>query len=412
MKKSLITNIYIYSMLSFFLFFTGFNGYMGIFGTKKCIFTALSILYIAISAIQGISFKKFGLAEISALIYLFITVLSAIVSEHFPETLLGVSRYEGLLTVGIYVFVFIFISQSWEVPTSFVPFLSAVMIFESLIVILQRCNLNVMCLFPKGENFSIAVEKYNGVFISTVGNADIASAFFCLMTPILFVLMLKQEKHRPLTFVSFVLSLSSVILISVSAGIVSLVAVAAVLPLVLFKSKRKLIITILCIVFVLSLILIYFLPLKSGMLFELQSIMKGNPDKTFGSGRLHIWSEVVENTRFFLGSGPDTMLYEGIEPFVKTVNGTEIVRKIDIAHNDYLNILFHQGIFALISYFGVLSPLLWWFKNKGNGAFSIAVGAGVFGYCVQVFFSFSACSSAVFFWIMLGILNAEQKRYE
>ena len=412
MKKSLVTDIYICAMFSLFLFYTGFRGYSGIFTAKKELFTILSLTYIGVSALWGIPFKKFKLPEISALAYFIITAVSAVLSDYFPKTLLGVSRYEGLLTIGIYVFVFIFVSRDFEMRPLFIPFLSVVMIAESIIVILQLFDFNVMGLYPIGENLSIATEKYNGVFISTIGNADIASAFFSLLTPVLFVLFLRYEKYKPMTFMSFVLSLICVLSMSVSAGIVAMLSTAVILPFVLFPKRRKLILLLLCIALIISLLLIYFLPFRDGMLYEFQCIMKGEADRTFGAGRFHRWSEVISNTKPLFGSGPDTMLYEDIEPFVKIENGEKIVRRIDIAHNDYLNILFHQGIFALISYFCLLSPLLTWFKNKKGNAFPLAVGAGAFAYSVQVFFSFSACSSAIFFWIMLGILNAEQKRYE
>lgn len=408
-KQQRITQIYVYAMLSLFLFFTGFNGYSSIFGAKCAVFTALSVVYILLSVIFKIRIKEFRIWEKFAAVYLAITVFSALASNYFPKTLTGISRYEGLLTVGIYVLVFICVSQNWKSSPSFIPFLSIVMILESVIVILQLMGYNALWLFPKGENYYIALEKYNGAFISTVGNADIASAFFSLMSPILLVLLFGYKKYRYLTLPASLMSLFCTLFMSVSAGIAAMAATAFILPLVIFKNRRKTVTAILVAVAIFAVCTIYFLPLTDGALFELQAIMKGNFDGDFGSGRIHIWKEVIKNTKPLLGTGPDTMLIEGIEPFTKTIGGKTVTRYIDIAHNDYLNILFHQGIFALIAYIGILSVLIKWFKNGRCNIFVTALGAGLFAYCSQVFFSFSACSSAVFFWILLGVFNCESE---
>lgn len=409
MIENKITHIYLFLMFSGFLFFTGLEGYVNIFDSKYIFFLGLSITYVATSAVFGLSIKKLRIPGIFALLYLLITAISAVASQHFPETLLGYSRHEGLLTIGLYVLVFIFVSHNWKQADYFIPLVSAIMIFASFIVILQIIGYNALDLYPNGINYYEALEKYSGAFLSTVGNSDISSAFFSLMAPFLCIISLERREHRPLTITAAALSLISVFLINVSAGILAMFAVAFILPFVMMPQKRQEIAAILAIITIIAIALIYCLPLKGGMLFELQCILKGNIDPDFGSGRIHIWKEVVKKLQPLLGTGPDTMLLEDIEPFRKIVNGKSIIRRIDIAHNDYLNILFHQGAFALIAYLGLLISLfIKWIKNGRKNPYVTALGAGVFGYCVQTFFSFSACSSAVFFWIFLGMLHAEQ----
>lgn len=409
--KATASRIYVYALFVLFLFFTGFKGYSNIFDSKCILFTVLGVLYLTFSCVLGISLRSLRLPEICALVYLGITALSALASPHFPETLLGVSRYEGLVTVGLYVAVFILLSQNWRADGCFPAVISAVMIAESLVVVFQRLGFNILWLYPKGTNYYIALEKYNGAFMSTVGNSDISSAFFSLMTPILWGFSLSFKKYRPLTLTAAVLSTVCLFALSVTAGTVAAVVTLAVLPIVLFPEKRRLTVTVVFILIITALLMIYFLPLSEGTLFELRSLMRGEYDPDFGSGRLHIWREVTEELRLPLGSGPDTMLREDIEPFVKTVDGRTVTRRVDVAHNDYLNILFHQGIFALAAYLGVLIPLLaGWYKNGRRNKTVALLGAGVLAYLVQVFFSYSACSSAAFFWAMLGILNAELKQ--
>lgn len=409
MKKT-ITRIYVYSVLILFLLFTGFSGYSNIFTSKCVAFTSLSLVYIIFYSVLGIPTKKLGFSEISALAYLGISALSAFASSHFPQTLIGISRYEGLLTIGIYVAVFLFVSESWSQDRYFPYVLSSVMLVESLIVIFQLLGFNVLWLYPNGENYYIALEKYNGAFISTIGNADIASAVFSLMTPILWGIFITNKKYRFITLISATASTVCLVFMSVSAGIVAMFALLLIIPTVLFPEKRKMLFALLPMVLIAVAVAVYFLPIEDGMVYELQALMRGNYDADFGSGRLHIWSEVVENVRPLLGTGPDTMLRENIEPFVKNINGKEVVRRIDIAHNDYLNILFHQGIFAFIAFLGILAPLfVAWLRNGRSNKTVTLLGAGAFAYSVQIFFSYSACSSAVFFWIILGIINSEVK---
>lgn len=406
--KTIASRIYVYALFVLFLFFTGFEGYSNIFDSKCVLFTVLSILYLVASCVFGISLKELRMPEIYALVYLGITVVSAFASPHFPNTLIGISRYEGLLTVGLYVAVFILLSQSWKPDRLFHAVISCAMIAESVVVILQLLGFNVLWLYPNGTNYYIALEKYNGAFMSTVGNSDISSAVFSLMTPILWGFFAWCKGYKPLTLISALLSTFCLFALSVSAGVVAAVVTAAVLPVVLFPRKRRLILVILFIIIIIAIMIILLLPLKDGTLFELQSLMKGEYDPDFGSGRLHIWREVVEEIRLPFGSGPDTMLREDIEPFVKTVDGKTVTRRIDVAHNDYLNILFHQGPIALAAYLFLIGGLLLaWYKNGRDNKWAALLGAGAFAYLVQVFFSYSACSSAVFFWAVLGMLNAE-----
>ena len=84
------------------------------------------------------------------------------------------------------------------------------------------------------------------------------------------------------------------------------------------------------------------------------------------------------------------------------------MRSIDVAHNEYLNILVNQGIFALLSYLAaVISALVHWYRNKSAAA--AAAGAAVLCYCVQAFFGISMFIAAIFFWIALAYLESENR---
>ncbi len=410
LKHHTLTSIYVILMFSLYLFFTGFSGYTSVFTAKAFMFFILGGVYAVLYFIIAFPKGRLTLSEIFAIIYLVITAVSAFASEYFPTTLVGASRREGLLTIFMYVCVFILVSRSWKAPKNFELILSVLMALQSVVVLLQLCDLNVLWLFPKGEYYSLAIEKYNGEFISTIGNADVASAFFSLMTPIVILFALFLKKKRFVHIIAAVLSLSALILMDVDAGVASLAACALISPLLFVPNKRAAVI-IVCSMLLLGLAVLYFVPFESGTLYEINQIMHGNIDPAFGSARIYIWQNVLEKLEWLLGTGPDTMLLAGIDPFVKFFGETKVTMRIDIAHNDYLNILFHQGVFALAAYLAMLVTLLFkWFKMCRENIVVTVFGFGIISYLVHMFFSFSACSAAVFFWIIMGIVNSEAQK--
>ena len=101
------------------------------------------------------------------------------------------------------------------------------------------------------------------------------------------------------------------------------------------------------------------------------------------------------------------MLFASFTPFTRydPELGRTIVAQIDAAHNEYLNILYHQGIPALAAYLGVLAVLaLGWLRISSKDVGAAILGAGVLGFCVQAFGGISCPLTAPFFWLALGLL--------
>lgn len=149
--------------------------------------------------------------------------------------------------------------------------------------------------------------------------------------------------------------------------------------------------------------------LPEGYLQQAQEILHGNVEEEFGSSRIYIWKEVLERipAHFWFGSGPDTLMMLEIEDFSRydETLGQMIVEAIDVAHNEYLNIFIHQGVFALVTYLLAMgfSLFLWW-NDQENSARAMA-GAGVCFYLMQAFFGISMYLTAPYFWLLLAILN-------
>lgn len=117
----------------------------------------------------------------------------------------------------------------------------------------------------------------------------------------------------------------------------------------------------------------------------------------YGSGRLDIWRNSIKiiPKYWLFGAGIDnfgyvypTHLYGGY---------------VDKAHNEYLQILITEGIFALFTYLILLFNLFVdGIKSKDPLAWALLLG--VIGYALQAFMNISVTTVAPFYFIVCGLL--------
>ncbi|MBQ8248993.1 MAG: O-antigen ligase family protein [Clostridia bacterium] len=424
-----ITSVYLASMFTVFLLGFGDGGYANIAEAKLTLFFVINILYILSIALScrflknnGIEFPRKNFAPIKKAAYIFaalyslFTVVSAVISPHFPSTLIGASRYEGALTITTYCVIFILVSE-FARPTKklYFVFCAAVILFD-FICILQLFGLNPLYLYPSGMNYYDAGVRYLGAYIGTIGNADFTAAFLCLSLPLFVFMINRQNKPQFIVSVSaFTLSLIVLIKINVSAALLGIFAAVLLMIPLLFKFTKKLCILYFAVVILLALtafIIIRSVDFKPVLLHELHMILNGTFSDAYGSGRIGIWRNVIgviADAPVF-GKGPDTMIFEDIAPFTQYLpsTGKEVTSNIDSAHNEYLNILYHQGVIGLISYLGLLgSVFAFLIKGMKRNRLSAALGICAAAYCVQAFFGISTVMSASFFWICLGLICSD-----
>lgn len=175
---------------------------------------------------------------------------------------------------------------------------------------------------------------------------------------------------------------------------------------------RKIILSLESALIVAFIVFVYFIPLKSGFLYELNQIMHGMTSDSFGTSRIKIWKEVLKMIpeHLWLGGGPDTLAGRIDFAFTRTseLNGELIESAIDVAHNDYLNILVNTGLLSLLAYVAALSAaLVRWLKVAPSNKAVAACGASATSYLSQIFFSFSICIVSPLFWILFGLMEAE-----
>jgi O-antigen ligase len=225
-------------------------------------------------------------------------------------------------------------------------------------------------------------------------------------------------RGRFLLLIPLALSLFVLVKMSVMAGFTGVIGGGVLsLPVVLpvDKTKRKCLAFGVLALVIVSVCVLFLVDIGSGALHEAHEILHGNWSEEFGSGRIHIWKAVLEQipSHFILGAGPDTMLNAELEAFTRydEAAGAMFVAQIDTAHNEYLNILYHQGILALIAYLALLVSLAkaWIQRSEADGVAAM-LGCGALCYCVQAFFGISTCMTAPFFWITLGLLDGRRRK--
>lgn len=356
--------------------------------------------------------KKASWTQRFAVLYATFSVLSTILSPYRQWAWIGMSRYEGMLTIGLYCGAFLCVSV-FARPTKRLWTIFAIsMIAFCVICILQMMGYNPFWLYPDGLTYFDANKLYAGIYLGTIGNADLIASLLCLVIPVfLFKSINGHWKLDTLMIIAFVLSVIVLIWMDIKAGLIGIaVGVWFSLPK-LFpfppKARRYLWLTVGIGAF-LVLVIIWAFPFN-GILYEANQLLHGNWDNQFGSGRVYIWKEVLQRIpkQFLFGSGPDTMMAAGIAGFGFTgETGQTFGTFVDTAHNEYLNVLFHQGVFAMLSFVAILMTCIgkWLRQDKWDRSIT-GLGCGILCYCIQAMFGLSMCMTAGVFWVMLGMLE-------
>lgn len=422
-----ISALFVILMLTFQLFAVGPKGYTNITIVKYISFLAISGIFAAAMLAWGIgkqlrhgkrlSCREISTAELCVLLYFVLTVISALVSDFFPDTLIGANRREGALTIGIYCIIFLLLSSNLQAEKWIVYLTAAVMTVFALLCILQLLKINALGLFPDGLTYYDAGEKYSGEFLGTLGNAGLTASLLCLTSSMLLIYISRaKEKARYLLAAPVLLCIAVLLLSRIAAGILGFFAgifISVPFTFGFRKRTRNCLLIAELLVIVLLLAAVYCIDFECGILYELHSILHGSFDDSFGTSRFFIWRNALPliPQRPLLGGGPDT-LAQRIGVIFETVQEDGTVKKaaIDAAHNEYLNIAVCQGIPALIAYLtAIISTLVRFVKSQTNDPLAAALAVGIVCYCAQAFFGISMFISAPYFWIFWALLESRMR---
>lgn len=428
-----ITSIFVVLLITLYLLYFDSTGYLSLFSAKASLFRILTVGYI-ISVIilflecllmKTIHFsdvrdglKNLSLPQYAVIFYFLFTVISALISPYSEYVWFGASRGEGVFTIFLYCSMFFLVSQFFKAKFWMVALLGCSVTMLSLLCILQLHGANPFGLYPEGLNYFDAYKAYSGAYLGTIGNVDFLSAFYCLAIPILgFSVWKLENKYRWLLLIPLILALYVLIKMQVMAGYVGIFIGGLISVFVILKMPmkvRKVLLIIGLLLLVLALLFLYFVDLNVEILHDIHEILNGRIDGSLGTGRIYIWTSVLSLVpdHLFFGTGPDTMAFAEIKPFERYDEslGKTIIGQIDAAHNEYLNVLYHQGLFAFLSYILFLGSLCFrWCKRAQIDIVTAIIGSAALCYCIQAFFGISQCVSAVFFWLTLGILENSLK---
>ena len=415
-----VTAGYAALLLTVYLFCFGPRGYLNISEIKHGVFYALCGGYCAV--ISGLLLVRRDVplrradvrpAQICAALYLLLTLAATLVSPYRSQAWLGASRGEGFCAIALYVLPFLCVSRFARPRAWMVHLLGGACTAFAVVCVLQLQSVNVFGLFPDGLTFWDGNVLYRGQYIGTIGNVDHVAAFLSLAIPMLWCAVLRlRGRWRfwllvPLALLGYVL-----VRIDVAAGLVGVFAGSLLcLPVVLPGSNRRRLarFALLAALVAAGLVCLRLRDFGSQTLHEAHELLNGRWSPRFGSGRLYIWQETLTRAarRPAFGYGPDTMILTGIEPFRRYDErlGTTVVSMIDAAHNEYLNILFHQGVFALLAYLGAIgAALVGWLRRARESAAAAICGCGVLCCGVQAFFGISQVITTPYFWLALALL--------
>lgn len=429
---ALLSDLYLALLVTLFVLWPGGEGYAAIRETKtRCFYwlaggylAALAVLYGEMRLTGQLSRLKPGkLLQKSSwpqrlvAVYGLLAALSTALSPYRAQALLGMSRGEGLVTIVLYCLTFLCLSALARPGEWLAWLLAGSMTVLDGICLLQLRGGNPLGLFPQGLTFFDGGWKYSGLFLGTCGNAGLTTAVLCLSFPLL--LHLARQGKRPFRLLSLIpagMNLAVVLQSTVQGAQVGLaLGLLLSLPVLAGEGRRRRLARVLVVaVLAGALCLVLFAPGESGLPYQLNQLLHGNFDPQFGNGRVFIWQEVLSRVPedLWLGKGPDTMAAFGLEPMQwSPAEGQTVTLHIDIAHNDYLNILFHQGLPALAVYLAalVLTAARWRKTCRPQTAF---LGAGVLCYCIQVFFGYGMNAAAALFWAAWALLEKEIREQE
>lgn len=436
------------------------GGYGGLTQLKLLLYAGLTALFLLLAAPSLPAPRKFfrgggGALRAIVLLYLAWSLVSALASPWRSAALLGGSRGEGFLTLGLYALSCLILSAVGRPGKAQLIAFAAGTAALSLICILQLRGHDPLGLYPPGLGWADANLRYAGSYLGTTGNAGQTGAVLCTAAALFLLCILRRGGLTwllalPLAGACYVLgrmgvtaavaALLALLLLALPAFVRRLRHLAralALYPLVLAALFLNVMTPESWALFLFSAAAAYFLarfgpgdrPVRAwmwalsgaaaavGLLYiytyqgwrqplrEAAALLHGEAADSFGSGRLYIWRQVLTAVweRPLLGGGPDTLGLRGLAPYVwrSGETGKLVSSAIDAAHCEYLQTLVCQGIPAALCHLALPLLALWRFFRAGGRPAGVCAGAALC-YGIQALFGISMCAAAPLFWILLG----------
>ena len=353
---------------------------------------------------EKIRFKSF---DFFLIIFIIFTLISSILSINTSDAFFGrVGRYEGFFQIMYYISLF-FISSFLDKEEK--------KVVSYAIITLGLCEV-IQAHIQKFDLFGVPVIHNDGKPWATgyTCNPNFFGSLSVLVLSIVIGLLFdsKTKKVKIIYFILISIFTSGLLISDTLSALVGLIVLLIYVFTYALNKKKKLLFLILMLIISL-LTLIESLTKKTDLINDLiktkdQSIeiAKGNVQDNFGTNRMFIWKETIKVV-------PDNLTYGvGVDNFYYAFGDRPLSRKhryFDKAHNEYLQILVCEGIYALVSYLIFIFIILikgikYSFKKE-----TLFFVAPVIAYLVQAFFNISVIEVAPIFYICLGLLSNRDK---
>lgn len=448
MKKTLlspawVTDKFIIVMLAVFPLWVGFSGYSNVTWSKFMFFvtaTGAWLLLLAAGTICGRSLPRQMAGGWAVLALMAAACLSAVLSPYGGDTLIGAGRYDGLVSLLLYGCIFLGVSAYGRPRMIYIWALAFSTTFCCVVAVLQLLGGNPLSLFPDGWTYFDHGVKYSAEFLGNIGNVDVFATFLCTALPIFFgVYVCADGKTSAWLLAPAALGLFIEFKSGVASGKVGLAAGLIIGALVLLRRSRIKKLLICAAVSAAALLLAMNISFtQNGVLFgigaqsetsastasqtdggtlgEIKQMLKGHFEDSYGSGRIGIWRQLLEqySRRPILGGGPGTVSDRVEINYSRYVpeTGKTLKTRVDNAHNEYLGYLMDEGAVGLAAYLTliVLTAVLW---IRRRGTLLAAIGCGLTGYWAQSFFGLGLCLVLPVIWLIWGLMwSGEVKNNE
>ena len=457
-----LTDKYILLMLLVFPLFVGFDGYVNITLSKYVFFTAATAVWLCGTAVLTILARRRPAMcawKWAALGFAVWAALSAFRSPYFPETLIGASRYDGLLTILLYVGILFGVAAYGKMSRRYVWALLLSSSICCAVALLQLCGVPI--LYPHDYTYYDGGVKYVGKFLGTIGNTNLLASFLCMSAGLLAAWYAADEKRRDIMAASAAFAVS-IIVGSLSRGGMLALIVSVTMALLLFSADctpmllrslsaltlgaavagffvlppgitfvitvaiwllmflsgvferhipreqhRGTVVVTLVVTGLGVLLVVYFWPLRSGTIYEISRVLHGDIRGEFGSSRIQIWQaclELVKDSPIW-GGGPGTLALRLDLEFSRYFEelGRMMTSRTDNAHNVYLGYLVDIGLPGLLFYLTLIAVSLARIIKSRSWQVR-AVGCALAAAWTEGMFGLGLCLTAPVMWVLWGLM--------